>query len=102
MVSYSGSFSLKFNSTHIIYENIIKCTVKENDYNYSYNPSLKEYRSSDSSSLLGFVTESYFNPYATTIGLYNDNNELLVVAKLGRPIPMINNIDKNFIIRYDL
>ena len=34
----------------------------------------------------GFVTHSQFEPYLTTVGLYNDNNELLAVAKLSTPI----------------
>ena len=32
-----------------------------------------------------FVSHSQFAPYITTIGLYNDNNELLAVSKLSQP-----------------
>jgi hypothetical protein len=40
-------------------------------------------------------------PYATSIGLYNDNNELLMVGKFGQSIPISNEVDTTFVIRYD-
>jgi len=48
-----------------------------------------------------FATGSAFQPYVTTIGLYNDNNELLMVAKLGKPIALSSDTDMTFIVRYD-
>lgn len=33
------------------------------------------------------VTGSEFQPYITTVGLYNDSNELIAVAKLAQPLP---------------
>ena len=47
------------------------------------------------------VTGSAFNPYATTIGLYNDSNQLLVVGKLATPYPIPDNTDITFIVRWD-
>jgi hypothetical protein len=49
------------------------------------------------------VTQSLINftPYVTTIGLYNDDNELLMVAKLGKPIMISPDTDMTFIVRYD-
>jgi len=44
---------------------------------------------------------SYFQPYTTTIGLYNDNNDLLMVAKLAKPIALSSDTDMTFIVRYD-
>lgn len=41
-------------------------------------------------------------PYITTIGLYNDKAQLLAVAKLAQPIQKRDDVDMNFIIRYDL
>jgi hypothetical protein len=40
--------------------------------------------------------------YATTIGLYNDENELLAVAKLGKPIMMSPDTDMTFVVKYDI
>jgi hypothetical protein len=33
------------------------------------------------------VTGSDFHPYITSVGLYNDSNELIAVGKLGQPLP---------------
>ena len=47
------------------------------------------------------VTGSSFNPYVTTVGLYNESNELLVVGKLATPYPIPDNTDITFIVRWD-
>ena len=47
------------------------------------------------------VTGSDFHPYITTIGLYNDENDLLLVAKLSKPIMKSPNTDMTFIVKYD-
>ena len=101
LFEYTGLFensTFSFQNEHIIYENEVRCIVKESDYNLSYNPSLQ---SDPSGSLYGFATSASFYPYATTIGLYNDDNDLLMVAKLGKPIMMSPNTDMTFIVKYD-
>jgi hypothetical protein len=40
-------------------------------------------------------------PYVTTIGLYNENQELMMVAKLAQPVKLNPYTDTNFIIRID-
>ena len=42
-----------------------------------------------------------FMPYVTTIGLYNENQELIMVAKLGQPVQLNPFTDTNFIIRLE-
>lgn len=56
--------------------------AKNRDFNYSTNPSFI-----DANGNLSF-TSMIDNPvsYITTVGLYNDANELLAVAKLSQPI----------------
>ena len=94
----SGTSTVSFQNEHIIYENEIRCIIKESEFNLSYNPSLLDV----SSSLYGFATSASFAPYATTIGLYNDENELLMVAKLGKPMLISPDTDMTFIVKYDL
>ena len=48
-----------------------------------------------------FVTGSYFSPYVTTVGLYNENNELVVVGKFPRPLPISLTTDTTYIINFD-
>ena len=94
-----GPFNLSFKNEHIIYENEVRCIVKESEFNLSYNPSIQ---SDESGSLYGFATSSSFNPYVTTLGLYNDNNELLAVAKFGKPLLISPDTDMTFVVKYDL
>jgi hypothetical protein len=46
-------------------------------------------------------TGSFLAPYITTIGLYDDNADLVAVAKLPQPIKSEPQIPVNFIIRFD-
>lgn len=93
-------FSLSFKNEHIIYEKIIKCTVKATEFNLTYNPSLLQ--SGSQENLMPFVTGSDFAPYATSLGLYDNMHNLLAVAKFGQPIPMSSGTDYNFTIKLDL
>jgi hypothetical protein len=107
---------ISFQNEHIIYENEVRCIVKESDYNLTYNPTILQYKGqyitsgSDGYTLTGsldstvkdFATGSAFQPYVTTIGLYNDDNDLLMVAKLGKPIVLSSDTDMTFIVKYDI
>lgn len=46
-------------------------------------------------------TGSYITPYITTIGLYDDDDNLLVVAKLPKPIKNLPDYNVNFLVRFD-
>ena len=90
-----------FDSTLTVYETQYKCTARENEFNFSQNPSLIS-GSSNSGVISSFATGSYFNPYVTTIGLYNNNKELLAVAKLAQPLPLSAVTDTSILVNLDL
>ena len=46
-------------------------------------------------------TGSYLAPYITTIGLYDDELNMVAVAKLPQPIKSLHDYPVNFIIRFD-
>ena len=73
----------ELNSQETITSDYVFVRARNNEYNYTENPSFI-------SGSTGEVIFPYFinNPqtYPTTIGLYNDSNDLLAVAKLSRPI----------------
>ena len=46
-------------------------------------------------------TGSYLAPVITTIGLYDNNNALVAVGKLGKPIKNLVDWPLNFIVRFD-
>tara|TARA_B100002003_G_scaffold115736_1_gene106953 strand:+ start:930 stop:1988 length:1059 start_codon:yes stop_codon:yes gene_type:complete len=65
------------NTTHYF------CRATNRKFNFSTNPSF--FTASDGS----FTNASFFRDpktYITTVGLYNENNELLAVAKLSKPL----------------
>jgi hypothetical protein len=49
-----------------------------------------------------FVNNDAWTPYITTIGLYNDNNELMAVGKLARPTQNIQDCALTFVVQFDL
>jgi hypothetical protein len=73
------------------------------DYGYvsKYNPAVsggfEQFEDSGSIDLTG----SFLAPFITTIGLYTDDYELVVVAKLPTPIKSMPDIPINFIVRFD-
>jgi len=88
------NFSL--NSEETITSDYIFVRIKNNDFNYTTNPSM-----------ISGSGEFYYpslinNPqtYITTVGLYNDNNELLGVAKLSKPL--VKDFTKEALIRVKL
>ena len=77
----SNGFTL--NSKETLSSDYLFVRARNNEFNFSANPSFI-------SGSTGEVLFSSFinNPktYITTVGLYNDNSELLAVAKLSRPL----------------
>ena len=88
-----------FSSSYEIFETQYKATVNEFEYNFSQNPSIIS--GSTDGSLYDFTTGSFFQPYATTIGLYNEAQELLAVGKLSQPYPLSRTTDTTFYINID-
>ena len=96
-----SNITCSFESTITLYETQYKCTVRENEYNFSQNPTIIS-GSSNSGQMLDFATGSYFTPYVTTVGLYNNNKELVAVGKLAQPLPLSTTTDTNIIINLDM
>jgi hypothetical protein len=46
-------------------------------------------------------TGSYLAPYITTIGLYDNDGDMVAIAKLPTPIKNLPDYDMNFIVRFD-
>ena len=98
----SGSnITCSFESTITIYESQYKCTIRENEFNFTQNPTIVS-SSSNSGIISDFATGSYFSPYITTVGLYNNDKELVAVGKLAQPLPLSPTTDVNIIINLDL
>ena len=91
--------TLKYKNTHLITENEYQCTMNDNEFEFTTNKTAL--KASPNNEVADFTTGSAFKPYVTTVGLYNDNGELLVVGKLGQPIKASSETDTTFVIRFD-
>ena len=93
----SGSANFYLNSQESITSDYVFVRPRSAEFNYSENPSFI-------SGSTGEVLYSNFinNPqvYITTIGLYNDTNQLLAVAKLSRPL--LKDFTKEALVRVKL
>ena len=124
--SVLSQYTLNFRSTKTIYENEILLSVLESEFNVSQNPTAVDYDADgkfgkiklhsiqsnvnpnvfsgfgeyDYSSSLD-TTGSYLAPYITTIGLYDDDLNMVAVAKLPQPIKSMPDYPLNFIVRFD-
>jgi hypothetical protein len=87
-----------FSSSMTIYETQYKCTIRESEFNFSLNPSLT---SGSEGNIYGFVTASYFSPYVTTVGLYDEAQNLLAVGKLSQPLPTSDTTDTTILVNLD-
>ena len=84
LANLGSSADFYINSQESTTSDFIFIRPRSTEFNYSENPSFI-------SGSTGEVLFSSFinNPqtYITTVGLYNDTNQLLAVAKLSRPLP---------------
>lgn len=92
----SGGRNFQLNSQENVSSNYIFCRVSSQEYNYSSNPTFV----SGSGQLL--YSTMVYNPqtYMTTVGLYNDNSQLLAVAKMSRPL--VKDFTKEALVRVKL
>ena len=88
--------SFRLQSEETITSNYVFIRVRNSEYNYSTNPSII----TGSGELRYDVLINTPQAYLTTVGLYNDNNDLLGVAKLSRPL--LKDFTKEALIRIKL
>jgi hypothetical protein len=92
----SGS-SFELNSQETISSDFVFSRLRNGEFNYSENPSFI------SGSTGEVIFSNFINQpqvYVTTVGLYNDANELLATAKLSRPL--LKDFTKEALIRMKL
>lgn|SRR5574344_1519762 len=89
-----ASFTLRSQET--VTSNLIFVRAKNSEFNYSMNPS----NMTATGELRNNIMINQPETYITMVGLYNDNQDLLAVAKLSRPLP--KNFNKEALIRIKL
>jgi hypothetical protein len=91
----SGSF-FTLQSSETISSRYFFTRVKNSDFNYTTNPSIID----DNGNILFNTLINNPQTFITTVGMYNDNNELLAAAKLSKPL--IKDFTKEALIRVKL
>ena len=97
----TSNITCSFESTTTIYESQYKCTLLQNEFNFTLNPTIISGSSLDST-LYNFATGSYFTPYITTVGMYNNAKQLIAVGKLAQPLPISQVTDTSILVNLDL
>jgi hypothetical protein len=95
-LSLSKGKHFRLNSEETISSNFIFVRARNAEFNYSTNPSLL----SGSGEIRHNVMINTPQSYITGVGLYNDNNDLLAVAKLSRPL--LKDFTKEALVRIKL
>ncbi len=93
-IERGGSF--KLNSEETISSNYVFVRVRNSEFNYSSNPS----NITGSGEIRHNSMVNNPQAYVTSVGLYNDNNDLLGVAKLSKPL--LKDFTKEALIRIKL
>jgi hypothetical protein len=80
----SSAYEFRARSAETISSMHFYVRLRNREYNYSNNPT---FRNPDNNTLIQADFKTNPKVYPTTIGLYNDRNECLAVAKLSKPLP---------------
>ena len=89
--------NISFNNTTELNSTIYFCRANHNEFNYSSNPTYL-------TASKVFVKENNLDvpvSYATTVGLYSADSELLAVAKLSEPLKKTPNNEMTLKVRLD-
>jgi len=104
----AATLKVNFEASLLLFEYSIIATMEPGEFNYSNNPSALG-RTGIGSTLEGpgpkiqdLIGSGTLSPFVTTIGLYNDRQQLVAVAKVPRPIKRLVNSQQSFIIRFDV
>ncbi len=90
---------LKWKSTLPIFTHNYHCRLKSSEFNHTLNKTGLE---GLDGKLADNISGSSFSPYITTVGLYNDSNELIAVGKMGQPLPKSPETDTVIITKFDM
>jgi hypothetical protein len=95
--SYDSSYGFQARNEEEVTSTFYYIRVKNADYNFSNNPTF-------TTGSLGAITHpSMINDpktYITTVGMYNDKQELLATAKLSKPL--LKSFDREALIKVKL
>lgn len=92
-----------FSSSITLYENIFKVVLRPTDFLYSLNnPTIENPVSGSTATPIELMISHSLKPYVTTLGFYNEENELILVAKPSVPVQRTSDVTQTFIVKFDI
>jgi hypothetical protein len=97
------SVQVIFTSSVYLTEHLLNVQIQPNEFTISpYNPqALKVPFTGSSVQGIELMLSQSLKPYITTIGLYNDDKDLVAVAKLSNPIKRTFDTTQTFVVKFD-
>ena len=95
----NSDYEISFKGNHEVYTYNYNIKLSDYEFNHTLNPTAQ---SGSDGKAADLATGSYFQPYITSVGLYNDANELIAVAKLSKPIPKSRHTETVIKVRLDM
>jgi hypothetical protein len=96
-ISGSGAASFQLNSEETVSSDYVFVRARNAEFNYTENPS---FISGSTGDVIYSVFINSPQTYMTTVGFYNDTNDLLAVAKLSKPL--VKDFTKESLVRVKL
>jgi len=104
------SSSVHFKSTTTIFQHTVYCTLTPADFNFTLNRTaeltVSEWNSGSGMFDTGSLVYDMFDsgsimPYFTTVGMYDQQYNLIAVAKVANPIPRSAFSDQTIVVKFD-
>ena len=95
----SGNFTVNYKGVHNLTTFEYVCTALPNEVNQTQNMSI--FKANSAGKLKDNLTGSLFPTYVTEVGLYDDAEDLIGIARLSKPIPKSRKIPMRFFVRMD-
>ena len=95
----SGNYTVKYKGIHEISTYEYVCTALPNELNQTQNETI--FKPNSQGNLKDHLTGSLFPTYITEVGLYDDAEDLIGIARLSQAIPKSRKIPMRFFVRMD-
>jgi len=95
----SGDYTINYKGVHDLSTQEYVCTALPNELNQTQNITI--FKPNSQGNLKDHLTGSLFPAYVTEIGLYDNAEDLIGIARLSKPIPKSRKIPMRFFVRMD-
>ena len=95
----SGNYSISYQGTRDITTYEWVCDALPNELNQTQNDTI--FSAGGRGQLKGNLTSSIFPIYISEVGLYDDNRNLVGMARLSKPMPKSTKMPMRFYVRMD-